>query len=68
MRLLLSGSLLKPPRNFLFSEIVPPVCLSKPLPAPHGINLRALATQRFHGTAVVNVDHRFVSLSDFYEG
>src|SRR5260221_13574912 len=59
---LLVISLLEPPSNLITSKLVPPLRLSKPLPAIFGVCLRALAAQQLHSAAISDIAHRVSSL------
>src|SRR5260370_41437143 len=59
---LLVISLLEPPSNLITSKLVPPLRLSKPLPAIFGVCLRALAAQQLHSAAISDFAHGVSSL------
>src|SRR5260221_6255374 len=59
---LLVISVLKPPSNLITSKLVPPLRLSKPLPAVFGVCFRALAAQQLHSAAISDIAHGVSSL------
>jgi hypothetical protein len=47
----------EPTRDLTMAELLPPLCLSEPLPTVFRVRFRALNTPQFHGAAVYNFIH-----------